>query len=107
MRLCIYCLKCSKESQIFQARFVEKKTNKHTNQKKKILVAFSPQANYGNLETAVGCRILVPAFADKEVLCGQRGGSPRTLISVFEAGAATFCFKYFLNYLHQAEWTPS
>jgi hypothetical protein len=33
---------------------------------------------------------LVPTFADREVLPGQRNGSPRPLMSVFQTGAATF-----------------
>jgi hypothetical protein len=45
-------------------------------------VAFSPQANYTDWTTTIGRRILVPTFANRVVLRGQRGGSSRPLISV-------------------------
>jgi hypothetical protein len=38
-------------------------------------MASSPQANYTDWATATGRRILVPAFVDRGVLCGQRGGT--------------------------------
>jgi hypothetical protein len=31
---------------------------------------------------------------------------PPAVNSVFLTGAATFSFKYLLNYPHEAEWTP-
>jgi hypothetical protein len=43
---------------------------------KKNSVAFSPQANYTDWETATCRRILVPTFADRGVSRGQHGGSP-------------------------------
>jgi hypothetical protein len=50
--------------------------------KTKKLRGLSPQANYTDRATvAVG--EVVPTFADRGVLCGQRNGSPRPLISVF------------------------
>jgi hypothetical protein len=36
---------------------------------------------------------------------GQRNGSPRSLVSVFLTGAATFPFKELLICPHEAEWT--
>jgi hypothetical protein len=39
-------------------------------------VALSPQAKYTDWETATCRRILVPAFVDREMSRGQRGGSP-------------------------------
>jgi hypothetical protein len=44
-------------------------------------MAFNSQANYTDPATAAGWRILVQTFADSEVSRGQRGGSPRSLIS--------------------------
>jgi hypothetical protein len=49
------------------ASFEEQQTNS---------VAFSPQANYTDWATASFWRNLVPTFADRGVLRGQRGGSP-------------------------------
>jgi hypothetical protein len=46
-------------------------------------MAFSPQANYTDWETAAGRRILVPTFADRGMSRGQSGRSRRPLISVF------------------------
>jgi hypothetical protein len=46
-------------------------------------VAFSSRANYTNWATGICWRNLVQTFADKGVLRGQRGRSPRSLISVF------------------------
>jgi hypothetical protein len=46
-------------------------------------VALSPQANYIDGVTATCERNLVPTFVDRGVSRGQRGGSPRSLISVF------------------------
>jgi hypothetical protein len=46
-------------------------------------VALSPRANYTDWATAICWRNLVPTFADRGVSRGQRGGSPRSLISVF------------------------
>jgi hypothetical protein len=46
-------------------------------------MSFIPQVNYINWGTANGRRILVPTFADREVLCGQRGSTPQPLISDF------------------------
>jgi hypothetical protein len=46
-------------------------------------VAFSPQANYTDWATATCWWKLVPTFVDRGVSRGQRGGSPRSLISVF------------------------
>jgi hypothetical protein len=46
-------------------------------------VAFSAQANYTDSATATSWKILVPTFADRGVSSGQRGSSPRPLISVF------------------------
>jgi hypothetical protein len=37
---------------------------------------------------------------------GLRNESPRPVISVFYTGAATFLSSSFLNYPHEAEWTP-
>jgi hypothetical protein len=46
-------------------------------------VAFSPRANYTDWTTAACRWNLVPAFADRGVSRGQRGGSLRSLIWVF------------------------
>jgi hypothetical protein len=46
-------------------------------------VALSPPANYTEGATATCRRNLVPTFADRGVSRGQRGGSLRSLISVF------------------------
>jgi hypothetical protein len=48
----------------------------------------------------------VPTFVDRWVLRGQRGGSPRSLISVFSTGAANFLSSSFSFILTRAEWTP-
>jgi hypothetical protein len=46
-------------------------------------VAHSPLANYTDWPTATSRRNLVPTLADRGVSPAQRGGSPRSLISVF------------------------
>jgi hypothetical protein len=46
-------------------------------------MAFSPQATYTNQVTAASRRNLVQTFVDRRVSRGQRGGSPRSLISSF------------------------
>jgi hypothetical protein len=46
------------------------------------LRGLSPQANYTDRATAAVGEV-VPTFADRGVLRGQRNGSPRPLISVF------------------------
>jgi hypothetical protein len=46
-------------------------------------VPLSPQANYTDWATATWRRNLMPTVADRGVSRGQRGGSPRSLISVF------------------------
>jgi hypothetical protein len=46
------------------------------------LRVLSPQANYTDRATAAVVEV-VPTFADRGVLRGQRNGSPRPLISVF------------------------
>jgi hypothetical protein len=46
---------------------------------KKNSVAFSLQANYTDWATAIGRRILVPIFVDREVSCGRRGGTPKAV----------------------------
>jgi hypothetical protein len=50
--------------------------------KKKKNCRLSPQANYTDRATAAVGEV-VPTFADRGVLRGQRNGSPRLLISVF------------------------
>jgi hypothetical protein len=50
--------------------------------KKKKLRGLSPQANYTDRATAAVDEVM-PTFADRGVLRGQRNGSPRPLISVF------------------------
>jgi hypothetical protein len=42
-------------------------------------VVFTPQANYTDLATATGRRILVPTSADRGVSRGQRDGTPTVL----------------------------
>jgi hypothetical protein len=49
---------------------------------KKKTRGLSPQANYTDRATAAVSEV-VPTFADKGLLRGQRNGSPRPLISVF------------------------
>jgi hypothetical protein len=46
------------------------------------LRGLSPQANYTDRATATVGEV-VPTFADRGLLRGQRNGSPRPLISVF------------------------
>jgi hypothetical protein len=46
-------------------------------------VAFSSQANYTDLVTTTGWRILVPTFAARAVLHVSTAEPPRSLISVF------------------------
>jgi hypothetical protein len=53
----------------------------HTLKKTK-LRGLSPQANYTDRATAAVGEV-VPTFADRGVLRGQRNGSPRPLFSVF------------------------
>jgi hypothetical protein len=48
----------------------------------KKLRGLSPQANYTDRATAAVGEV-VPTFADRGVLRGQRNGSPRPLISIF------------------------
>jgi hypothetical protein len=45
-------------------------------------VAFSPQANNTEWATDPGRRILVPTFVDRRKSCGQRSGTPTSIISV-------------------------
>jgi hypothetical protein len=55
-----------------QARFFSMtQFSKQTNS-----VALNPRANYTDLATATCRRNLVPAFVDRGVSRGQRGGSP-------------------------------
>jgi hypothetical protein len=54
-------------------------TSIHTKTK---LRGLSPQANYIDRATAAVGEV-VPTFADRGVLRGQRNGSPRPLISIF------------------------
>jgi hypothetical protein len=56
------------------------------------LRGLSPQAPYTDRATAAVGEV-VPTFAGRGVLRGQRNGSPRPLISVFYTGAATSSFK--------------
>jgi hypothetical protein len=46
------------------------------------LRGLTPQTNYTDRATAAVGEV-VPNFAGRGVLCGQRNGSPRQLISVF------------------------
>jgi hypothetical protein len=64
------------------------------------------QANYTDLATATGRRILVPTFADRRVPHGQWRRNSRPLISIFWTAAAIFSFKKPLNYHHKAEKIP-
>jgi hypothetical protein len=68
-------------------------------------VVFSPQANYTDWATSSCWRNLVPTFADIDVSRGQRGESPRSLISVFYTGAANFLSSSSSFILTRAEWT--
>jgi hypothetical protein len=45
-------------------------------------VTLSPQANYTDWATVTCQRNSVPTFAGRGMSSGQRGGSPRSLISV-------------------------
>jgi hypothetical protein len=58
----------------FQKYYACNKTNK--------LRGLSPQVNYTDRATAAVDEV-VPTFAGRGVLCGQRNGFPRPLISVF------------------------
>jgi hypothetical protein len=51
-------------------------TSLNWNQTKTNSVALSPHVNYTNWAAATCWRNLVPAFVDRGVPCGQRGGSP-------------------------------
>jgi hypothetical protein len=55
-------------------------------------VAFSPQANYTDWETATGWQILVPTFVDRGVSRGQRGETPTAVNLSFLDRS-----RYFLN----------
>jgi hypothetical protein len=44
---------------------------------------------------------------DTRVSCGHCGGSPRPLISIFQARIFNFSFKQLLIYPYEAEETPS
>jgi hypothetical protein len=56
-------------------------------------MAFSLQANYTDWATATCWRNLVPTFADRGVLCGQRGGSPTVINLSFLDRSYYFSFK--------------
>jgi hypothetical protein len=83
------------------------KTVKHWIQTKQTnSVAFSPQANSTDWETATCQRNLVPTFADRGVSRGQSGGSPTAVNLSSLDRSRYFSFKYLLIYPHEAEWTP-
>jgi hypothetical protein len=56
-------------------------------------VALSPQANYTDWATATSQRNLVPAFVDRGVSRGQRGGSPTVVNLNFLDRSRYFSFK--------------
>jgi hypothetical protein len=56
-------------------------------------MAFSPQANYTDWETATGRRILVQNFEDRRVSRGQRGGTPTAVNHSFLDRSSYFPFK--------------
>jgi hypothetical protein len=51
----------------------------NSNIKKTNSIVFSPQVNYTDWATATCRRNLVPAFVDRGVSRGQRGGSPKVV----------------------------
>jgi hypothetical protein len=55
--------------------------------------ALIPKANYTDWTTATCRRNLVPTFADRGVLCGQRGGSPTVVNLRFLDRSRYFSFK--------------
>jgi hypothetical protein len=63
------------------------------NKKKKNSVALSPQANYTDWATATCQQNSVPAFVDRGVLRGQRGGSPTVVNFSFLDRSHYFSFK--------------
>jgi hypothetical protein len=69
-------------------------------------MALSPQANYTDWATATCWRNLVPTFADRGVLHGQHGGSPKIINLSFLDWSRYFSFKMLLIYPNEAEWTP-
>jgi hypothetical protein len=56
-------------------------------------VALSPRANYTDWATATCRRNLVPTFVDREVLHGERGGSPTVVNLSFLDQSHYFSFK--------------
>jgi hypothetical protein len=83
------------------ALLITKQTKKCSN-----FVALSPQANYTDWATAICRPNLVPAFVDRGVLRGQRGGSPTVVNLSFLDRNRYFSFTYLLIYPHEIEWIP-
>jgi hypothetical protein len=63
-------------------------------------VAFSPQANYTDWETATCRRNVVPTFVDRGVSRCQHGGSPTVVNLSFLDWSRYFSFKSLLIYRH-------
>jgi hypothetical protein len=80
----VYCLQVC----LIQELLHTKKQNKQTSS-----VAFSPQANYTDRATATCRRILVPAFMQRGMLYGQRGGSPMAVNLSFLDQSRYFSFQ--------------
>jgi hypothetical protein len=74
-------------------RNVPVRTLQHRLKKCQLSVAFSLQANYTDWATATCRRNLVPTFVDRGVSCGQRGGSPTVVITIFLDRSRYFSFK--------------
>jgi hypothetical protein len=66
----------------FPRKYSESSVHMSMIKKKKKLRGLSPQANYTDRTTAAVGEV-VPTFAGRGVLRGQRNGFPRPLISVF------------------------
>jgi hypothetical protein len=54
-------------------------------------VALSPRANYTDWATATSQPNLVQTFMDREVSCGQSGGSPTVVNLCFLDSNVTYC----------------
>jgi hypothetical protein len=83
---------------------IETMYRRATSYKQANSVAFSPQANYIDWAASTCRRILVSTFADRELLRGQRGGSP-TAVNLFSRQQPLFLLSSSSSFmLTRAQW---